>query len=133
MFLKLLKSITSNSLSKTKLQQEGAGIIGEATFADTLGVISTAIGFIASILAYQDLLVPPIPPEGPVLPPFTEEKIEEYDDKSYSPTNLIVLFNILIIVTVIALFIFTCLLAGGICEPPKQPPSPKPPDPCSDC
>jgi len=145
MFLKLLASMTSNGLSKTKLQQGEAGIIGEATFADTLGVITTALGLIANILAYEDLLVPFPDDEGPPLPPFNQGENKEVilnnkgeieSCEGSSTTNLIIFFNVLVIIIVIALFVFTCLLAGGICQPPTKPPDkppcPKEPDPCSD-
>ncbi|GAB6098498.1 hypothetical protein JCM16358_03770 [Halanaerocella petrolearia] len=77
-------------LAKNKLLQE------DITLADRLGLFSTGLGFIADILAFQELKDPD-EGEDPPLPPSIQEEESGGDDTTKNQ-NLLVWFLILLLV-----------------------------------
>ncbi|WP_018248955.1 hypothetical protein [Orenia marismortui] len=116
MFMKLIENILLNNTNQTLQQQETR--LSGVTFADTLGVITTALGFIADILAYGDLLKEE-DDEGPVLPPFSKNVDQEgYPDQEESSNQsflaISIFFTIVIIVVIIVLFILIYILSTSL-------------------
>ncbi|TDX53252.1 hypothetical protein [Orenia marismortui] len=123
MFMKLIENILLNNTNQTLQQQETR--LSGVTFADTLGVITTALGFIADILAYGDLLKEE-DDEGPVLPPFSKNIDQEgYPDQEEESSNqsflaISIFFTIVIIVVIIVLFILIYILSTSLYSPKDE-------------